>query len=204
MCIDPPLPFHAAAFLAVQLGHDRLGRDSFDHRLHVIAICGDDHVSRFKRHHRADCDRFLSDIEMTESADLTHAVNLGAFLFEASAEDHLIKHRSERFLVGLLYRLELRLATFLILGFRELDDGEIDVSVLRRRFRTVIRCRLGFCLCFSACSCLCQNRSSVTNTDRKSGASVKKDYKRGPIVCAKRLSEEVGKQPMSAIPRMID
>src|SRR5688572_22670792 len=86
---------------------------------------------------------------MTETADLTHPVNFGALLLETAAENHLVEHLAEKLLVGFLDRLDLRLATFLILRFRKLDHFEFDVSVFWSRcFKAVASGWLGLSLNF--------------------------------------------------------
>ncbi len=49
----------------------------------VIAIAGDDLVALFERHLHPDDHRLLSYVEMAESADETHAVELAGLFLEA-------------------------------------------------------------------------------------------------------------------------
>ena len=43
----------------------------------------------FERHLHADDDSFLADIEVTETADEAHAIELAGFFFETTDEEHL-------------------------------------------------------------------------------------------------------------------
>ena len=64
----------------------------------VIAIAGDHLVALLDRHLHPDDHRFLADIEMAESADETHAVELAGFLLEAADQQHLAKGHEFLFL----------------------------------------------------------------------------------------------------------
>ena len=55
----------------------------------VVAIAGDDLVALFERHLHADDDGFLADIEVAETADEAHAVELAGLFLEAADEQHL-------------------------------------------------------------------------------------------------------------------
>ncbi len=54
----------------------------------VITIAGNRLVALFGGEHHADDDGFLADVEMAETADQPHAVQLPGFLFEAADEQH--------------------------------------------------------------------------------------------------------------------
>src|SRR5437763_13597481 len=95
----------AASGFAIQLGHDALRAHALDDRLNMIAIGGNHHIGRFEGHHRADADRFLTDVKMAKSADLAHSINLGAFFFKTAPEDHLIKHLAKKLFIYSFYRL---------------------------------------------------------------------------------------------------
>ena len=82
-----------------------------------------------KRHHRSDADRFLADVKMAKTADLTHSVNLGALFLEPAAEDHLVKHLAEKLFVGLLDRCELGVSAFQILRLGLFNHGKIYISI---------------------------------------------------------------------------
>ena len=56
----------------------------------VVAIAGDDLIAILKRHLHADDDRFLTDVEMTETADEAHAVHLAGFFLEPPNQQHLL------------------------------------------------------------------------------------------------------------------
>ena len=50
-----------------------------------------DGIRRLKHSADSRCDRFLTDIQMTESAYLAQAIRLRTFFFEAPDQDHLVK-----------------------------------------------------------------------------------------------------------------
>jgi hypothetical protein len=54
----------------------------------VIAVAGDDLVTRAARRGDADGDRLLADVEVTEPADQAHAVELPRPLLEAADPQH--------------------------------------------------------------------------------------------------------------------
>jgi len=54
----------------------------------VIAVAGNDLVARLDRHLRAGDDRLLADIEVAETADQSHAIELPGLLLEAANEQH--------------------------------------------------------------------------------------------------------------------
>src|SRR5262249_57434995 len=70
----PTLALGAARRLAEQLGHHGTGGHPAGQRLTVIAIGCHDVVVGPQLRQTSDSHRFLADIEMTESADLAHAV----------------------------------------------------------------------------------------------------------------------------------
>src|SRR5579872_881857 len=55
----------------------------------MVAIAGDHLVGITLGHLHSDDDRFLTDIEVAESADQAHAVHLAGFLLEAPDQEHL-------------------------------------------------------------------------------------------------------------------
>jgi hypothetical protein len=55
----------------------------------MIAIRGDDLIALLQRGLHADDDGFLADIEVAESADQTHAVELARALLEAADQQHV-------------------------------------------------------------------------------------------------------------------
>jgi hypothetical protein len=55
----------------------------------VIAVAGDDLVALYHRHLQSYDDRFLADIEVAESADQAHAVELSRLLLETADQQHL-------------------------------------------------------------------------------------------------------------------
>jgi hypothetical protein len=94
---------HRAAFatrtsggLAIKLGHDGVRRHALGDRLAVLAVTRQYIVIRTQRRDRAHADSFLADIQVTEAADLPQAVRFGAFLFEATDQNHLMKYLHQR------------------------------------------------------------------------------------------------------------
>ena len=63
-----------AALPAGQFRHDTFGVHAAGQHVAVIAIGGDHLVAVHHRHFHADNNGFLSDIQMAEPADVTHAV----------------------------------------------------------------------------------------------------------------------------------
>ena len=55
----------------------------------VIAVGGDDRVALLERRLDADDDGFLADIEVAETADQPHAVELARLLLEAADQEHV-------------------------------------------------------------------------------------------------------------------
>jgi hypothetical protein len=81
----------------------------------VVAVGGDDLVARFQAGLHPDHDGFLADVEVAETADEPHAVELAGLLLEAADQEHvavgaeelLRRHRgglAVRFRGGLLLR----------------------------------------------------------------------------------------------------
>ena len=83
------LPLGIAAPPAGQFRHDALRIHAADEHVAVIAIGCDDLIAFPDRHLHADDDRLLADIEVTETADLPHAVELTRLLLKAANEEHL-------------------------------------------------------------------------------------------------------------------
>ena len=55
----------------------------------VIAITGDHLIAGLERHLHADDDGLLSDVEVTEAADQSHAVHLPGLLLKAPDQKHV-------------------------------------------------------------------------------------------------------------------
>ena len=62
---------------------------------------------------------------MAKSAYLAHPVNLSTFLLKTAPKYHLIEHRTQKFLVGLFDRSELRCPTGYKLGLCLFDLNKI-------------------------------------------------------------------------------
>src|SRR5258706_8316112 len=72
-----------------QLGHHALRIHAAGKHVPVIAIGGYDLVLRPDIRLHADDDGFLADIEVTETTDQSHAVELSRLLFEAADQQHV-------------------------------------------------------------------------------------------------------------------
>jgi hypothetical protein len=55
----------------------------------VIAVSGYDLIALFQGHLHANDDSFLADIEVTEAADRTHAVELAGLFLEPPDQQHV-------------------------------------------------------------------------------------------------------------------
>ena len=55
----------------------------------VIAVGGDTLVALFRRRFQPDDDGFLSDVEVTEPPDQTHAVKLAGLFFKPADQKHV-------------------------------------------------------------------------------------------------------------------
>src|ERR1700722_16504762 len=71
-----------AAAASGQLGHHTLGVHSAGQHMPVIAVSGYDLVALLPGHLHPHDDRFLADIEVAESADRTHSVELAGLFLE--------------------------------------------------------------------------------------------------------------------------
>ena len=73
-----------------QLGHDHLRIDSVSQHMAVVTIAGNDAVlAHFQRRLQPDRNRFLSDIEVAETADQAEAVQLPGLFFKPPDQEHL-------------------------------------------------------------------------------------------------------------------
>src|ERR1700684_1086510 len=85
----------------------------------VVAVAGDHLVGITLRHPHPDDDGFLTDIEVAESADQPHAVQLAGLFLEAADQQHLPQ------------RLEfLFLAEFRNRGGRSRRNGRLAIALL--------------------------------------------------------------------------
>src|SRR5882762_3849533 len=81
------LALGVAGAAAGQLGHHALGVHAGGQHVAVIAIGGDDRDLAVDGRLHADDDGFLADIEMAETADQPHAVELAGALLEAADQE---------------------------------------------------------------------------------------------------------------------
>src|ERR1700743_3801934 len=72
-----------ATAAAGQLSHNALGVHSRGEHMPVITVTRYDLIALLERHLHADDDRFLADIEVTKTADRSHAVGRPGLLFKA-------------------------------------------------------------------------------------------------------------------------
>jgi len=54
----------------------------------VVAVSGDDGITLFCRGHHADDDSLLTDVQVTKTADKTHAVKLTGFFLKTPDQQH--------------------------------------------------------------------------------------------------------------------
>ncbi len=78
------LAFRQAAAPPCEFGHDPFGIHAAGDHMAVVAIARDGLVAGLRRHHDADDDRLLADVEMAKSADKAHAVELAGLFLEAA------------------------------------------------------------------------------------------------------------------------
>ena len=76
------------AAAAGQLSHDAACTHAASEHMAVITIGGDDLVAFLQRHLHADDDSFLADVEVTETADEAHTIELACFFLETADEEH--------------------------------------------------------------------------------------------------------------------
>src|SRR5437879_2594912 len=78
-----------AAVAPGQLGHDALRVHAAGEHVSVIAVGGDDGITRHRGRLHPDHDRLLADVEMAESGDQALAVELTGLLLEAADLQHI-------------------------------------------------------------------------------------------------------------------
>jgi hypothetical protein len=78
MCIEPPLPWDYS-----------LGVHSGGEHVAMIAVSRYDLIARLERHLHADDDGFLTDVQVAETADRAHAVELTSLLLEPANQQHV-------------------------------------------------------------------------------------------------------------------
>lgn len=88
-----------AAAAAGQFGHHALGVHSGGEHVAVITVSGYDLIALLERHLHPDDDGFLADIEMTETTDRAHAVELTSLLLKPPDQQH-VAQRSEFLFTG--------------------------------------------------------------------------------------------------------
>ena len=74
---------------AGQLRHHAPGVHAAGQHMAMVAVSGNDLISRLDRHLHADDDRLLADIEMAEAPDQPHAIELAGLFLESADEQHV-------------------------------------------------------------------------------------------------------------------
>ncbi len=82
------LAVRIAATAAGQFGHDALGVHAGGEHVPVVTVSGYDLIALFQGHLHADHDRFLTDIEMAETADRAHSIELAGFFLKTPDQQH--------------------------------------------------------------------------------------------------------------------
>jgi hypothetical protein len=78
-----------AVLPAGQLGHHALGIHARGQHVAVVAIAGDDAITRLQRHLHADHNGLLADVKMAEASDQAHAVHLAGLFLETADQQHV-------------------------------------------------------------------------------------------------------------------
>ena len=93
------LAFDKAGALAEELGHHLVHARPQKERVGMVAIGGDDGITRFLHRliEQAGCDRFLADVGVQVSADLALAEAAVAGILEEADVDHLFIEGKELF-----------------------------------------------------------------------------------------------------------
>ena len=85
----------------------------------MIAISGDQLITIFHRHPDAGDDRFLTNVQMAEPADETHAIELAGLFLEPANKQHVMVDLELLLLVKLRHnRTDRRFATLAGFGSR--------------------------------------------------------------------------------------
>jgi len=90
-----------------QFGHYPLGIHAAGEHVAMIAIAGDHLVTLFDGHLHANDDRLLPDVQMAETSDQPHAIELTCFFLEAADAQHVPVGTQLLLLVELRYRRRL-------------------------------------------------------------------------------------------------
>ncbi|MNZ99748.1 hypothetical protein D3C78_1190870 [compost metagenome] len=82
------LAFRQAAPAAGQLGHDATRAHAQSEHVAVVTVSGDDLIAFLLRHLHANNNGFLTDVEVTETADEAHTIKLAGLFFETADKKH--------------------------------------------------------------------------------------------------------------------
>src|SRR5207302_10305377 len=82
----------AAGIFAEKFGHTGIGAGAAGKGMGVIAVGSDDVIIKPNRRDRSGNDRFLTDVKVTETADLLRLILLAGALFETPDEQHQPEH----------------------------------------------------------------------------------------------------------------
>src|SRR3989442_904460 len=86
----PPTPMRAACFLAKQLSHDCVGRDTASNGIAMLAIVGIDVVTRLQTGTETDNRRLFAEIEMAITTNARFGVHLSRLFFKLANQYHLV------------------------------------------------------------------------------------------------------------------
>src|SRR5262249_50719354 len=92
------LPLGIAAAAAGELSHDPFGVHAAGDHVSVIAVAGDDLVALIEGQLHAHDNGFLTDIEVAETANQSHSVELARLLLEAANHQHVAVNAKLEFL----------------------------------------------------------------------------------------------------------
>ena len=87
--MEPPLPREEPPLRPVNSAITSRGSIPCRQHVAVVTIAGDDLVALDLDRLHADRDGFLPDIEVTETADQSHAIELARALFKAAHQQHV-------------------------------------------------------------------------------------------------------------------
>ena len=89
------LAFGITVHATGQLGHDAPRLHAAGQHMRMITIAGDDLVACLRHRLQADHNRFLSNIEMAKTANLSHCIDLAAALFKTANARHITPHGNQ-------------------------------------------------------------------------------------------------------------
>ncbi|MCY1505803.1 hypothetical protein D9M68_400250 [compost metagenome] len=82
------LPLGKTAATTGKFGHDATSAHAAGQHVAMVTIGGDNLITVFQCHLHADDNSLLADVEVTEAADETHAIELAGLFLETPDEQH--------------------------------------------------------------------------------------------------------------------